>query len=395
MQGFLYASDMRQQADINDIVNELVNTYSGQTIAYFGSFPGESVVPVAYYIDKLRGTSPMPSLPNNRADGWGMEFPDSLTPYFTHEVYEVGKQYPKGTILIWNSPHLAIVICADGSNTADVFEQNGDPDGSPCGIKSRIINNEQRVCTYALMPLLMPKQVMEPIIRPIPVIQPAPVPKPASLPVAPVFMPTSTETYFIRRTIPCYPHSSMALQHDIKYSCGDVNMGQYYIWRKFGDMLNVTQKRGEPGSWINPADNRIIESTYLPDLSQKPISWQDSYRVFAEPKSYQVNTTIIVNDLAGQRKDKRIYLEQFYDMAGTFTGPDGYEYLRPDGAATANLWYGIEPQYLTPEDELYNLSEGDIVHPLTWYERLWAQIADIISFVPKVIHRLKNKQEKK
>lgn len=387
--GFLYASDMRQQTDINDIVNDLVNTYSGQTIAYFGSFPGESIVPVAYYVDKLRGTSPIPPMANNRADGWGTDFPDSLAAVFTHEAYQSGKIYPKGTILIWNSPHMAIVCSSDGSNTAEVFEQNSDPDGSGCGIRTRVIENQYRMCTYALIPIVATEAVNEPIIKPIHQPQMTITEDIRHiLPTAPITAPSLTDRIFIVKSIPAYPAASLAFQGVGRG--GTAERGNYYVYRRFNNMLNVTSIPGQSGYWINPADNVIVQPVVPAPV--KPFSWMDTYQAFVDdngnlkPKSYQVNTTITVHDLARQRKDKHIYIEQFYDMAGTFTGPDGYDYLRPEGAATAHLWYGIEPQYLTLEDELYNTERyvPENARPLNIAEQLWAHLADILSWFSKI-----------
>src|SRR5882757_8354698 len=121
--GFLFTK-MAQQTDIDNVINSITNEFTGRSISYHGSYPNECSVPVAYYVDRLRGTSPVPSMANNRADGWGVAFPQALAPHFTHERFQVGKQYPRGTILMWNSPHIAIVLHSDGSNNVQVFEQN-------------------------------------------------------------------------------------------------------------------------------------------------------------------------------------------------------------------------------------------------------------------------------
>src|ERR1700741_433497 len=117
------------QSQINSIVDEIVSQYEGQRITYFGSFAGDSVAPVAHYIDKIRGTSPPPPMANDRADDWGINFPNALAPFFYHEIYRTDKHYPKGTILIWDTPHIAITIKSDGTNIVKVFEQSND---SPC-----------------------------------------------------------------------------------------------------------------------------------------------------------------------------------------------------------------------------------------------------------------------
>ncbi|HZK39725.1 MAG TPA: hypothetical protein VFD23_06200, partial [Clostridia bacterium] len=34
-----------------------------------------------------------------------------------------------------------------------------------------------------------------------------------------------------------------------------VKVGQYYVFKEYGGMLNVTKVSGVPGSWINPSGN--------------------------------------------------------------------------------------------------------------------------------------------
>lgn len=142
------------QSDVINIVNEIVNTYTGQTIAYQGAYHGQCTCPVAYYVDRLTGESRAPAMANDRADGWGVAFPAQLAPFFTHETYRPGVAYPKGTIMMSNSPHIAIVLSSDGSNTVEVFEQNADPDGSPCHISSRQVSNSYHQCTFVLIPIV-------------------------------------------------------------------------------------------------------------------------------------------------------------------------------------------------------------------------------------------------
>jgi hypothetical protein len=144
---------MATQTDINNAVNQVVNTYTNQTIGYPGVSVGQCPAPVCYYLQALG--CPIPAMYGDRADGWGTHFPPELAPYFTHQNYQAGVAYPKGTVLMWDSPHIAIVLSSDGSNTAEVFEQNADPDGSPCHSASRTINESgYHTCTYALVPVL-------------------------------------------------------------------------------------------------------------------------------------------------------------------------------------------------------------------------------------------------
>lgn len=143
------------QAAINSLVDELARIYSGHSIALpNGSYPNQCTVPVqGYYVPRITG-QPAPSMYADRADGWGVVMPYQLTSFFRHENYQPGKAYPKGTILMWNSPHIAIVMSHNGSNIASVFQQNADPDGSPCKVVNREINNAWHTCNYALIPIV-------------------------------------------------------------------------------------------------------------------------------------------------------------------------------------------------------------------------------------------------
>jgi hypothetical protein len=220
------------QSQINSIVDEIVSQYEGQRITYFGSFAGDSIAPIAYYVDRLRGTSPPPPMANNRADGWGVDFPPALMPFFSHEIYQTDKHYPKGTILIWDTPHIAINIKSDGTNTVKVFEQSND---SPCGITDRIVDDQQNTCMYALVPLGIKS------------------PPPRALPKGVPKMPIKDKKYYVCKSILGFSAYSNALKH--KDATGAVSQGNYYVFRESYGMINITKLQGYAGYWINPADN--------------------------------------------------------------------------------------------------------------------------------------------
>lgn len=141
-----------QQSDINNIVNGVLG-YSGQRIAFpDGRYLGECTAPIVWYLTNMG--APIPAMADDRADGWGVSFPTELASFFTHEVFQPGKSYPYGTVLMWNSPHIAIVLHSDSSNYVQVFEQNADPNGASCQIFNREVNNVYHTCTYALVPIV-------------------------------------------------------------------------------------------------------------------------------------------------------------------------------------------------------------------------------------------------
>ncbi len=221
------------QPDIDTIVDEIVNQYNGQTINYLGEFPGESVVPVAYYVDKIRGTSPVPK------GNWA-EDPAELTLYFNHEAYRPDMTYPKGTILIW-SGHLAILTRFDNP-IVEVFEQNASPEGTACRLTTKDMNTENNRCNYVLMPILYTELPLEPKVV-----------KPYVLPLGAMKLPITEKKYFLRSSVPGYPAYSRAASGDGALT--KVSMGNYYIYRETAGMLNITKEPGRAGYWINPNDN--------------------------------------------------------------------------------------------------------------------------------------------
>lgn len=337
------------QLDINNIVNNLVNelTPLGHVAFPDGRYPGECTAPIAWYMERLG--APLPAMVNNRADGWGVDFPLALAPHFTHETYQAGKQYPKGTLLIWNSPHIAIVLACDGSNVVEVFEQNADPDGMPCGIHNRVVNNQFHTCTYALVPILA---------APAPAPQPVPVvtlpPNGASTADSPVYRP-------IVVPVQGYSNATAAANHDPKFQGLDVQPGSHYFLftTKYG-MDNVTLVSGEPGAWINPADNvlkpivitppepvAVPEPAPLPPPEDDDVTkWKASYaslRNDGKMVKYVLLHDLTISDLSGKAPDMHLRKYQEIGIYGTFV-KDQVKYWRPKLAKDTHfdLWYGIK-----------------------------------------------------
>ena len=73
----------------------------------------------------------------------------------------------------------------------------------------------------------------------------ADAPKPTPAPSAP--------TYRLNRNVHGFMNAANAKAH--KSAVNTVKAGTYYIFNKASGMINVTTKKGVPGSWINPADN--------------------------------------------------------------------------------------------------------------------------------------------
>lgn len=141
---------------INNAVNAVVNNFTGQRIAMpNGQYLGECTAPICWYLHYLE--LPIPPMHNNRADGWGVSNPSELMPFFTFEAFDVNKAYPRGSIIMWDSPHIALVLAdTAGDNYVTCFEQNADPDGAPCGTHTRVLNNAYHHATFAMIPKIEP-----------------------------------------------------------------------------------------------------------------------------------------------------------------------------------------------------------------------------------------------
>lgn len=132
-------TQLEVQAAVNDIVQEL----SGRIMAYYGNYPGESLVPIARYIEKLTTISPLPDSIYN----WPTQLPGALQERFAVKTYQAGSTYPLGSILFWNAPHVALVLEATGDTMARVFDQQN---GQPCATHDVIVTD----CTYVLVPII-------------------------------------------------------------------------------------------------------------------------------------------------------------------------------------------------------------------------------------------------
>lgn len=427
------------QNDINSAVDVIVNGYNDQRVAYHGNYNGQCSVPVAYYAERLTG-SRVPSMANDRADGWGVSFPASLAPYFNHESFRSGVAYPKGTILMWNSPHIAIVLSHNGGGMVQVFEQNADPDGSVCHVANRTLNTSTRSCIYALVPIVQASvqpvdspvydgsvvtvqpgwglsqvaaaagfadanvpsrwqviatlngwndwqafnaslkigQVIKTGITPAPII--APPPPPPAPPAAPISSPSTADTYFVINGIPGYLSSGNAAARTNSNSTvpGSDN---YYVYNRFNGMINITHKPGQPGWWINPADN-VVPAVPPPVVQPEPVSvaaptldptpplpvWKTTYvplRPDRRGVRYVATIPLLVRDQDSRGPDQQ--LAQYKEIAifGTFT-KDGVLYGRPQlkDDTGFGFWYGVS--MINPKTNNPNLLlESDVYDPKT------------------------------
>lgn len=71
---------------------------------------------------------------------------------------------------------------------------------------------------------------------------------------APVKTTNVSDKYKVKKSIAGYVNAADAKSRKNKKTT--VKAGAYHIFNKSAGMINVTSKKGVPGSWINPADNK-------------------------------------------------------------------------------------------------------------------------------------------
>lgn len=206
---------------------------------------------------------------------------------------------------------------------------------------------------------------------------PPPPTAPPSGPLKPSGNPDNK--YTIIKDIPGYTTATNAGNH--VNPAASVKAGEYYIYNTHSqnsDLINVTSKLGQMGSWINKADNvpdpepvaapaaPVVPAAPLPQIetppaaSTAPLSWQESYQPFLKPTHYITTRKLVVADLSGQQPD--VALPE-YDNTGTHevgvvssygtVTKDGIEYyrLRTNNDPDFKLWYSvpkIDPETHTP-----------------------------------------------
>src|SRR5699024_9580719 len=69
----------------------------------------------------------------------------------------------------------------------------------------------------------------------------------------------SNKVYRVLKALDAYTTAANA--KDKKSKAGTVKKGTYHVFNESQGMINVTKKKGSPGSWINPNDNKESSSS--------------------------------------------------------------------------------------------------------------------------------------
>jgi hypothetical protein len=227
----------KTQTEIDNIVDSTLAPLAGVKLEWpGGKLRGECTVPVQrYYVPAITGQA-APYMANDRADGWGVAPPASLLPFFDIQRFEAGRAYPKGTIMMWDSPHIAVLAeNYDGGTYGTFWEQNADPEGSPFGRHVRGINISHHANYVAIPKVSVPA--------------PAPTPTPQPVQAAPA------AGYHLVVEVAGYLTSNGAANHIDPH--GTVPAGDYVVFNEAHGMVNISRVSGQPGWWINPSDNVV------------------------------------------------------------------------------------------------------------------------------------------
>lgn len=239
---------------------------------------------------------------------------------------------------------------------------------------------------------------------------PSDVPVSAPVPATPYQPPQgasnlpSGKHYLLQVPVEGYVTATKAGNHDSPVTT--LPPGSYFVFKEYHgrpDLINITRVDGQPGNWINTADNVIPEPTVttgvatpteVPEptppethVETEPVDttaslkWTDTYTPFAKPVDYVAVKDIVVKDLSGQQPDVAL---PKYDPTvggsrgkvkayGRVTGADGILYyrLRTNNDPNFAYWYSVpilDPVTNTPlllvvpTKPLQPVTKADVVH---------------------------------
>lgn len=124
--------------------------------------------------------------------------------------------------------------------------------------------------------------------------------KPAATTAPATTTATASELYNLGVSVNSYTNAWDA--KDSTNPVGKYAAGTYYVFKNYGGMLNLTRTKGEPGAWINPAEN-IVPS---PAPSTKPAATTTPVTKPAAttaPATKPNPDTITANSAVNMRKD--------------------------------------------------------------------------------------------
>lgn len=383
------------QTTINNAVNELINTIpTDKPFGVGGDTYGQcTALPVRLY--QILGW-PTPAMAGDSANGWGVSFPSELEPYVDHEAYQAGKAYPEGTVMMWNSPHMAVVVNSDGSNVVKVFEQNADKDGSYPHLYNRTVNEPgYHEATFVLIPKVEapvpPVQVSEVVPAPVPPVVTANITY--SKLASPLELLTNKQPTYVwglnfandteATSVGSFPENHPFTAYGKAQFTTHDKPCYYMDEASFGSAdqtgiaasnigINTVDLNLPPASppaeavpapvVAAPANQTSAPTPQLvhsaPAATVTTPSWQKLNPKFDKPVTYIATTTLTIHDLSGVHADVTLAKGKTKDIVGQFPGPDGKFYYLTEGSYTAKNWLGIPVSAMKRVD--VNLSDSSL-----------------------------------
>lgn len=126
-------------AAIDKAIAKYGNNPNGKKVGYKGLYVGECLSLEKSIRQDIHGVD-MPASGTGYGDGYYENYDKLpvLKKYYTKEPYVNGRNYPKGTIIVYKATHhIATFLQDNGNFTHNVYEQNADPDGSAPHIGTR------------------------------------------------------------------------------------------------------------------------------------------------------------------------------------------------------------------------------------------------------------------
>lgn len=93
---------------------------------------------------------------------------------------------------------------------------------------------------------------------------------------------TTSEKYALYAEVPAYTTAANASVRNKSLSTNTLRPGEYYVYRTYNGMLNLTKTKGVAGGWINPADNIKAAAPSSADT----INTAEIYKVVTELNKY-------------------------------------------------------------------------------------------------------------
>lgn len=181
-----------------------------------------------------------------------------------------------------------------------------------------------------------------------------PLPSTSPAPSGPKTSPSLSDTYEVLVLLDGYLSSSFAATH--ANSNSKVSPGVYYVFNRYNGMINITRVPGQPGWWINPADNVLpspsptppapAPATTTPATAPTVPDWRTTYRPFTDAKGNRTPIKFIavknydVTDLEERKANIMLPIGWFITIGGTFE-KDGIPQYRPQEAVEQFSWYGV------------------------------------------------------